>query len=176
MKGRIPPEDPAPDPRELDRYLNLLQDVPAEVFAEEESRFGRWNRLGGTAVPIAIVGAVLSLYLVKLWRAFSPRFARSTALPRVGYRAILDRLAEIGFRRRFGETWDDFAQRLIGIFPEFVELTEAHMAYAFGRGRPPDAGRWWELHTAVIRRICSAAPLGRRWLGSLNPVSWIRIR
>ncbi len=174
-KGRIPGPDPESDPRELDRFLNLLSEVPPEVLADEEARPPVWRRAAVFGPPLVLLAAVLSLYAVKLWRALCPRFARESALPRVGYRAVLDRLAEIGYRRRYGETWEEFAVRLHAVSPELARLTEMHLRHVFRRDAATQVHRWWELYAAVMGQVTDKVPPGRRWLGWLNPVSWIGV-
>ncbi len=107
-KGRVAAADPEPDPRELDRFLSTIGEVPPEVLADDESKSRSISRLVRSGVPLAIVLALMALYAVKLWRGVRPRFVAASVLPRVGYRAVLDRLAEIGYRRNFGETWEEF--------------------------------------------------------------------
>ena len=95
---------------------------------------------------------------------------------RVCYRAVLDRLAGLGFARRFGETREEFAQRLSNWAPEFVDLTEAHLRRAIGGIEPPGRAYWLDLQAAIGHKITVSFPVHRRILGLLDPSTWLRVR
>jgi hypothetical protein len=115
------------------------------------------------------------LYLVKLWRKLAPVFSRR-ALPRVVYRAELDRLSEVALHRRFGETREDFARRIAETSPSFSRLTERHLASAFGAAGAFDAEELRQLRGAVAGEVRARVSWWRRWLGALAPWSWLRSR
>lgn len=121
--------------------------------------------------------ALVALYLGKLWRRLAPRLCRPERLPLVAYRAALDRLAEAGVRRRFGQTREAFATNDVEFSPAFGELTRRHLQGALGRRRS-ELTRSEAL--ALGRR--GAAELARhvrrwrRWLGVVNPFSWLWVR
>lgn len=117
--------------------------------------------------------AVLWLYGVKLWRRLVPVFATARSLPRVVYRAELDRIAEVAVRRRPGESRESFALRVRDRLPSFQRLTSAHMAAAFG-GHRPDPQRLREDAAAVRRDVRAGFPSWRRFLGLITPWSWLQ--
>jgi hypothetical protein len=117
--------------------------------------------------------AVLWLYGVKLWRRLVPVFATARSLPRVVYRAELDRIAEVAVRRRPGESRESFALRVRDSLPSFQRLTSAHMAAAFG-GHRPDPQRLREDAAAVRRDVRAGFPSWRRFLGLITPWSWLQ--
>ena len=136
-QGCVPTADPEPDPREHDRYLALLGEVPPEMFAGDATAL---DRLRGAAPRWLLAAAVLSalaLYLVKFWRQLRPEFADPGALHRVSYCAVLDRLAEVGVRRRFGDTWDDFAERVRALSPPYVTARGTSPPLAIPARSPP---------------------------------------
>jgi len=116
----------------------------------------------------ALVGA-------KLWRRFAPQLGSAADQPRLVYRAELDRLSELGFRRAKGESRESFARRVSEAFPALVALTHAHVGAAFGSRRasstPLDP-----LCDDLRRQRRAAVPLWRRVLGALDPFSWLLTR
>jgi hypothetical protein len=123
---------------------------------------------------LALLACVLAfLYFVKLWRRLSPSWARAGALPRVVYRAELDRIGEVAIRREPGESRESFANRIRDRLPSFEPLTTAHVAAAFG-GHESDPRQLRDEATRVRRDIRSGFPLWKRFLGLITPWSWLR--
>jgi hypothetical protein len=120
-----------------------------------------------------IGGVLLLLYVVKVWRRLAPRFARAPSLPRVVYRAELDRLGEVSVRRAPGESREAFASRLRDRLPAFEGLTSAHIAATFGM-HEPDPGMLRAEAARVRRDLRFGFPLWKRFLGIITPWSWLR--
>ncbi len=176
VKGRIPPSDPQPDPRELDHFLQLIGDLPQELFQDDSPPGIPWGVvlfyvIAWTGVPSVICG----FYSIKLWRLLFPLIANQRELPRLGYRALLDRMAEVGLRREPGETWDEFAERIRKVVPDFAALTEAHLRHTYGVGNSIASSEWRKLQQQVGRQVEQSVPRYRRWLGWLNPFSWVGV-
>jgi hypothetical protein len=133
----------------------------------------RFTFTAGAWLMALIVGVLLVLYLVKAWRRIAPRFASATSLPRVLYRAELDRLGEVSVRRVRGESREAFAVRLRERVPAFEDLTCAHVAAAFG-GHVQDAASLREHAAGVRRNVRVGFPRGKRFLGLITPWSWLR--
>ncbi len=127
----------------------------------------------GTWLLALCAFVLLLLYLVKLWRRMAPALAPAASLPRVIYRAELDRMGELEVRRGSGESREAFARRVRDRFPAFEPLTNAHLAAAFG-GHQPDPGRLRDQASELRRDIRSGFPLWKRFLGLLTPWSWLR--
>ena len=174
----LDPPPPPPDP-DLQRLLGELArgeaPLPLDGRGPPPAILAAVSRAGATLGLglLALLGALLvALYLVKAWRWLAPLVASERALPRVAYRAQLDRLAEVRHRRAPGETQEAFAARLGGRVPSFVELTWLHVGARFGSKRVPtrDAVR------AAARRargeLARTTPLWRRALGWIEPWSW----
>jgi hypothetical protein len=115
------------------------------------------------------------MYAVKVWRRTTPRFA-AAALPRVAYRAELDRLSEVALRRRFGETREAFARRIAAASPSFERLTDRHLAARFADKPTLDPVELHGLRRAVAQEVRQSVPWWKRWLGVLTPWSWIQSR
>lgn len=178
--------DPAPEPPDADlqRLLGQLArgirplppdgsppGTPWEVWLKE---FARWAR---DALGQGLLVAFVALYLAKLWRRLAPLFASAKSLPRVAYRAELDRLAELGLFRRRGESREAFASRVSHVAPAFKELTNVHVGARFGSRAA--LARSAELKP-LIRVIQTERRRAFRWwrrvLGVLIPWSWLKAR
>jgi hypothetical protein len=127
----------------------------------------------GTWVLALLALVLLILYFVKLWRRLAPTWARAAALPRLVYRAELDRISELAVRRNLGESREAFAQRVRDRFPSFEPLTNAHLAAAFG-GHQPNRGQLRDEAAKLRGDIRGGFPLWKRFLGLLTPWSWLR--
>jgi protein-glutamine gamma-glutamyltransferase len=174
-KARIAPQELEPDPREIEHYMATIDDVPRAILEENQADARSLTRTSACALLSALLAAIGSLYALKAWRRWCPRLSSTRQLPRVGYRAVLDRLADAGFHRRAGETWDDFAERLHELAPEFPALTHEHMRHQFAPGARVDRTRWTVLDREFRVRLARYVPARRRWLGALNPISWIGV-
>jgi transglutaminase-like putative cysteine protease len=120
-----------------------------------------------------VIGVLLVLYAVKVWRRVAPSFASAPSLPRLVYRAELDRLGEVSIRRTPGESREAFAYRLRDHLPSFEGLTSAHVSAAFGVGTP-DPGTLRQQAAGVRRDVRGGFPLWKRFLGLITPWSWLR--
>jgi hypothetical protein len=119
--------------------------------------------------------ALLALLSVKLYRALAPRVTRSEQQYRLAYRATLDRLSDVGMRRRFGESRERFAARASSLAPSFGPLTRVHLACALG-GQASPGEQVGGLATSTRREIGMRVPAWRRLVGWLNPWAWILAR
>ena len=92
--------------------------------------------------------------------------------------AVLDRLSELGGRRRLGETRERHAQRLHGLAPSFDPLTRLHLSLALGGGgdRAEAAQKVARLEAQVREELRHGVHPLRRALALLNPVGWILTR
>jgi hypothetical protein len=146
----------------------------------EPRNFGRDVALG--SLLMLGVGLVL-LYAAKLWRRVIPRLARPSQLPRVGYRAALDRLTDAGMTRAYGETREAFARRVQARVPGLAGLTAMHVAAKLGdpsvpmSQRPEFDPKVWDKGLSTIRgELPLSTPLWRRVLGLLDPTTVLRSR
>lgn len=136
---------------------------------------GQAGGIGFWTASLSAVIAVLALgYAVKLWRSLAPCWTRSAGQHRVAYRAALDRLAELGLVRGYGETREEFARRLSILAPELAPLTRTHERGAAGASGGPDR-RWWsERRKTLARQLAQSFGPWRRFAGFLDPTSWLR--
>jgi transglutaminase-like putative cysteine protease len=155
------------------------QGEPGEEQVEPRN-FGRDVALG--SLMMIAVGLVL-LYAAKIWRRVVPGFSRPSQLPRVGYRAALDRLTDAGMTRAYGETREAFARRVQARVPGLAGLTAMHVAAKLGdpsvpmSQRPEFDPKVWDKGLSTIRgELPLSTPLWRRALGALDPTTVLRSR
>lgn len=175
------PPPPPPDP-DLQRLLGEMarglkplpqsEDRPLDPLIQTAQLLRMWLVRG---VGIAALMTLFLLYAVKLWRRVAPRFA-GTSLPRVAYRAELDRLSDLALRREFGETREHFADRIQALAPSFSRLTALHLAAKFAPSGEFDPQTLRGLSRDVARELQGGVSWWRRWLGALWPWSWLLSR
>lgn len=166
-----------PPDQALQRMLGemMRQSDQDELF--EETLADRFD-LATIALYLLLLAmvAVLAAYSVKVYRQLVPHMTRGPALHRVGYRAALDQLVEVGLRREYGETREAFARRVAGQVPAFLQLSDRHVAWAFGSRRRAETGELRLLANCVRSELGKVVPVWRRLLGTLDPFSWLRAR
>lgn len=173
---------PPPDP-ELQRLMGELLRGQKPLLAEGAPRlpdlkktaaaFLAWLRYGTLALVLSVL---VLLYAVKGWRLWSPAFYAAEDQPRVRYRAALDRLAELGFRREFGETREAFAKRVAHLTPAFTQLSSSHLAARFGEKRRAGSNEIKLQYQRLKDDLQSGVPWVHRVWRILVPWSWLRSR
>jgi len=133
-------------------------------------------RMLGRVLALLLPLLLLLGYGVKLWRKVAPWFASERALPRVVYRAQLDRLSGLALRRRYGESREAFATRIAKSSPSFAQLTALHVAARFGRDQAATKEALRALARSVRTELRAGFPRHLRLLGSLHPFSWLASR
>lgn len=185
----LDPPGNAPD-EDLQRILGEMarQQPPdptqtAQEQPPQQRRRVNYGRMVGLGVLTAVLGALVLLYATKLWRRVIPRFAAPRQLPRVAYRAALDRLAEAGIAREEGESREAFATRLEARVPVLAKITAWHLSARLGDPRRPTDGReefsreaWRQALGQLARELPHATKRWRRVLGALNPASFFDAR
>ncbi|KPK14980.1 MAG: hypothetical protein AMJ62_11060 [Myxococcales bacterium SG8_38] len=172
-----PPEQPMD--ADLQRLLGELARgaSPIPLSATDIPRIKEMARrvtfTAGAWLLFLLASILVALYVVKLWRRMAPSFAVAESLPRLVYRAELDRIGEVAIRRREGESRESFAIRIRDQLPSFQRLTNAHIAAAFGGYQPPP-GELKDDAAAVRRDVRAGFPLRKRFLGLITPWSWLR--
>ena len=192
-------DTPPPVDDELQRLLGeMARQMPPDPTKTEtqppvDPR--AWLEPAGLFLGAMAVALLAMLYAAKLWRRAAPWWARPASLPRVGYRASLDLLAEAGFSRDRGESREAFAERVRARLPAFERLTAMHLAGQLGPRRgavaaddeSSGAGAFgddlgerrrgeWSARLDALRGDLGNVPLWRRVLGWINPLSFLRSR
>ena len=122
-----------------------------------------------------VIALILIGYVVKTYRLLIPNFSLANERYRVSYRAILDRLACIGIRRRFGESREKFASRASKTAPSIIELTDSHLSCALGNISKwkNHETNWQEFERRIQQEITSNTNIWHRVVGLINPFSWL---
>lgn len=183
-KVATPPQQDKADP-ELQRMLGEMARQTPGLPKEENPPAGDGDvrkafletlqALGKLAAPLLII-TLLAMYLMKLWRRLEPRFCEEDRLPVSAYRATLDSLADLGMRRGYGASREQFAEAVAFRAPEFAELTQLHLKHALGAGiAPRTRAAYLELTRATSRKAAAGVPWWRRLAGALHPLSWWKV-
>lgn len=167
-------ESEEPDPPQVDaavqRYFNERNRQANDPIAETPRNLGKRASL---LMLLAIILVMASLYGVKAWRRYLHHWSHDRRLPRLCYRAVLDRLSDVGLYRQFGESREDFARRVAGLIPEFVPLSDAHVRQWLSHRPILPRSSWLELESRCRTRLTLAIPRSRRLRGWLNPIGWL---
>lgn len=157
--GRPPLEEPPPGGGDLQEALRQAARTALNL-----------------ALPLLAL-ALVAAYAVKLWRRLAVHFCRQAELPRLAYRAALDRLAETGRWRGYGQPREVFARALAGELGSFDRLTTLHLAAALGRHHEATPRAvYLGLGRALAAEVALATPFLRRLLGALNPLAWMLVK
>ena len=173
----MPP--PSPVDYDLEKLLGELarKDKTAGLRPDGEPYKIPWEGVArGTLLVLA--GLLLLFYLIKIYRRLIPALRRGRAHPRLAYRAVLDRLSDLGAHRRRGETRERHAARLADRTPHFAALTRAHLALALGldsayAASPEQFASLVEQVRADLKK--NVHPI-KRILALINPIGWILTR
>jgi hypothetical protein len=134
-------------------------------------------KAAGLALGLLCLLGLMGLYGAKLYRRFAVYFRKSKKAPLLAYRGSLDRLADAGRLRAFGQTRESFAGGLSEACPSFQRLTFLHLESALGRGTSAaPLEKCYALYESAGREIRASAPWWRRALGTLNPFSFLRVK
>lgn len=171
------PPPPSTDIAAQSFYNKLNRPVfkPQEITKPEEPNPARDQRRIALIVAL-VVGSVLGMYSVKVWRTVAPKFAPAGQLYRVCYRAAVDRLAELGQVRHFGETREEFAQRIARWNPEFLVLSQAHLRRSITGLDPCGPIEWQSMLTRTLERIRTTMTRKSRVWGMIRPFTWMGTR
>ena len=129
-----------------------------------------WDMIGG-GLGAALAAMLAFAYVMKLLR----RMRGATAMH--VYRAMLDRLSDLGMGRTDGESRERHAQRVAKVAPSFVKLTDAHLRWALG---PPQSGNVVGEHKELAREaraeLKKSVKLRRRIVAFFHPLGWFFTR
>ncbi|HJO12823.1 MAG: transglutaminase-like domain-containing protein [Gammaproteobacteria bacterium] len=155
----------------------LRNDASFEEFLESQQTSLFPLRTLMNVLAALVLATLLTAYLVKFYRLWIPGRLGSGQEYRLVYRAVLDKLSAIGLHRNYGESREDFANRVADLTPSFKQLTDNHLACALGSEATTAAGmnmeQWKIMGQAVDKEITSNAESWKTILGLINPFSWL---
>jgi len=181
--------DPAPQQTLVDMSTdpqNSLQQMLGDMLRNEASFNDYLGEQQGAGFPwqVLLNGIYVLVGLVLVW-GYAVKFHRlripgnSKQLHKVGYRAILDRLSALGYRRKRGESRESFAARMAALAPTFDLATQQHLACALGDQSWQQSEQEFNWNTAnkeVLKQLDRKIPRWKKVLGTLNPYSWLTTR
>ena len=162
---------------ELQRMLGeMMRNQRWQDDTEDRNR-ERWTLAKLASWFALLLALLLALaWTGKLYRYLAPHLGPQHQQHRLTYREALDRLADVGLRRRFGESREAFARRVSSELPSFPDLTALHLGASLGSRRAAAPGTLSSLRGRVGVEIRNRIPGWRRYLGVLDPVSWMTVR
>lgn len=146
-----------------------------ERFSYAGPRLGDLLRKIAGWLPYLMIGLIALAYILKFWRLLSPALSSKRALPRIAYRAALDRLSAVGLLRERGEPRERFAKRSGDSAPSMAPLTAVHVGSALGSREPMKPAQGTSLSSLswkVGKEVRRSVPWWRWTLGMINPISW----
>lgn len=140
-------------------------------------------RVIGYFLLLCLIGAVIACYVHKIYIHVIAHFGTDKVRAARIYKASLTCLAEIGVRRRYGETREEFAERLHDKVPVLQELTQYYVRSDFGYTERfstylplPDDKDLAADYSALKKSLGNLAPWWRRLIGIINPFSWLFVK
>lgn len=162
----IPEQSDEPPRPPMEQELEVVFGELARKEPVSKSVSAAFNLPWGRLSLATLLGAVLLAYAVKVVR----RLSASTHVQ--VYRAVLDRLSDMGATRHFGESRERHAQRLATRSPSFITLTSAHLRLALGRGEAVPMSEFAALARKTHAELSANSPWTLRARGLLNPIGW----
>lgn len=179
----LAPPNEAPD-QELQQMLGEMARQGAGNQKQEQEAAGKGDlqkalrellRMSGIAAAGAAVLLILCLYGIKIWRRWAPRFCAESKLPKLAYRACLDRMADMGLIRAFGQTREAFARSQGS--RAFEALTSLHLEAALGAPAHAAARReYLSLAEEAAADMAPKASFFRKLAGAVHPASWLKVK
>ncbi|TWT91871.1 transglutaminase domain-containing protein [Neorhodopirellula pilleata] len=167
---------PEPDPTVGQFLADKARNKDQHQRRIREKKYSRHFPLKLADLPWILLAAIALLYLIKSWIRWCPWIAGEEDFVRVTQRAAILHLAEIGIQRGFGETRSEFSQRISNHFPEFADLTDAHMSEVYGRGRHSTRQECLKANLQTRLRSRQSAGWPRWVIGILDPRFWTLVR
>ncbi|MGM9999373.1 MAG: transglutaminase domain-containing protein [Candidatus Bruticola sp.] len=184
-----PPEPPDADlqkmfgemAREKSQNEDDIRQQPADMQMQMRSLVKAFGWLMLILAVVAFIGAWVHKIYIHLMAHLSSGSKRADCT----YKAALVSLAEIGLRRRYGETREEFAERLAPQVPTLQTLTQGHIRCNLGespetgftsRTAIPTTAECAASYSAFKSELSSCAPWWRRMLGIVNPFAWLFVR
>jgi protein-glutamine gamma-glutamyltransferase len=171
------PTEPA-DP-EQQRMLGQMARQESKQTPDTSSNAPAGQRPGSRArlsLAAMLCAWLLQLYLRKLWRRIAIYLCPVRDLPRVGLRAALGCLADVGVLRKSGSTREQFAGALLPAVPSLELLTRLHAQASLGSAAPQHSRRQYlQLCHNVASQVRKTTPGWRRALGCLDPTTAWRV-
>lgn len=184
-RSRSPQQDP-PDPDlqkmlgEMAREESSNEDGVPQKPVDVQKQLQVLVKMLGYGLVLVLIAAFIYAWIYKIYLHTRVYFCLQASKVDYTYKAALVSLAELGIRRRYGETREEFALRWKEQLPSLEELTAGHLRRSFGATKDfqsylplPESSTVSSLYRDLKSQMQGLAPWWRRWLGILNPFAWI---
>lgn len=148
-----------------------------QVDVQQESQ--RMVGLLGQLAAVLAIASVILAYAIKIWRRFRRHFGSLPTRIKHTFVSALDSLADVGITRTYGDSREQFALDHQQTLEALVSLTAIHMRKALGNQALPldvDAATLNKYYANLQRQIRRQVPWYKRFLGLLNPISWLFVK
>ena len=173
--AQIDPETPMPPelPKAVGKLLADKARNKSKHKQELESLSGGGSALPSKRQTLLFVLLLLAIaYAIKVLIWLAPRFVGKQDLVFATHRALIMRLAELGWVRGYGETRTEFGQRIHHEHPEMLAVAQWRSKQLFGRGTHVEREDCVAMQRDLSRRLSESVPWFRRWLGRSDPRFW----
>lgn len=189
-RSNVSPSDP-PDPDlqkmfgEMAREESTDKEGVTQKPVDMQMQMRSLVKALGWLLAIAAVLAFIAVWVYKIYIHLMAHFSFGTKRVDRVYRAALVSLAEIGIRRHYGETREEFASRWADQLPALQKLTQWHVRYHLGENEQthfisrmslPEAAECASHYSQFKSELSNCAPWWRRLLGIINPFAWLFVR
>ncbi|MFO0595344.1 MAG: transglutaminase-like domain-containing protein [Myxococcaceae bacterium] len=166
----VPERSDEPPPMHVDQDLEsalgeLARGQPPSGLEDTTPFEIPWAALGFGTLTL-LISALIIAFGIKLSRRLAQRNHRLV------YRAVLDRLSDLGEQRQRGESRERHAERLAPKVPSFVPLTRAHLQLTLGHDDPALHAQVRSLAAQANAELSKSTPVVQRVGAFFNPVGW----
>ena len=184
-----PPEPPDPDLQKMFGEMAREESTDKEGVAQKpvdmQMQMRSLVKALGWLLVIAAVLAFIASWVYKIYIHLMAHLSFGARRVDCVYKAALVSLAEIGIRRHYGETREEFASRLADKLPSLQKLTQGHIRCHLGENAQthfvsrmplPTVSECATNYSQLKSEFSNCAPWWRRLLGILNPFAWLFVR
>lgn len=184
-----PPEPPDPDLQKMFGEMAREESADKEGVSQKpvdmQMQMRSLVKALGWLLAIVAILAFIAAWVHKIYIHMMAHLSSGAKRADYVYKAALVSLAEIGIRRHYGETREEFASRWADKLPSLQKLTQWHVRCHLGENAQvqfvsrtplPNTSECAAHYAKLKSELSSCAPWWRRLLGILNPFAWLFVR
>ncbi len=184
-----PPEPPDPDLQKMFGEMAREESADKEGVSQKpvdmQMQMRSLVKALGWLLAIVAILAFIAAWVHKIYIHMMAHLSSGAKRADYVYKAALVSLAEIGIRRHYGETREEFASRWADKLPSLQKLTQWHIRCHLGENAQvqfvsrtplPNTSECAAHYAKLKSELSSCAPWWRRLLGILNPFAWLFVR
>ena len=183
------PEPPDPDLQKMFGEMAREESADKEGVSQKpvdmQMQMRSLVKALGWLLAIAAILAFIAAWAHKVYIHLMAHLSSGAKRADCVYKAALVSLAEIGIRRHYGETREEFASRWADKLPALQKLTQWHVRCHLGENAQvqfvsrtplPSTSECASHYAQFKSELSSCAPWWRRLIGILNPFAWLFVR